>query len=146
MWGKHPFQWLVAVKVGSPQHASGKHRRTVSMEGLAGITPTCVGKTTSLTDDRCASRDHPNFCRERYLSAHSRSLPRITPPKGGKTADVVEKDFQPRGSPQRSSGNLKKIPAIFTTRRITPTCVRKTSFQTCFQALAKDHPNISREN
>ena len=110
---------------GSPPRVRGKvpHRNVDVL--IAGITPACAGKSTSVLCTRFALWDHPRVCGEkRTRSAHRLS---------------------PLGSPPRVRGKGLTRKMLKAMGRITPACAGKRVSSFYLHLIAKDHPRVCGE-
>ena len=110
---------------GSPPLAWGIPTNTNWVTVLLGITPTCVGNTTTQSLDLATIRDHPHLRGEYEREATWRS------PQGG--------------SPPLAWGIQRPETALSCDVRITPTCVGNTGQAPHRERHKRDHPHLRGE-
>ena len=112
--------------LGSPPRVRGKLCRQNFHLFRVGITPACAGKTLKERRPNEGRGDHPRVCGENAISprhAHRRA-----------------------GSPPRVRGKPRAPLRSRVAVGITPACAGKTSEQSAFRAILRDHPRVCGEN
>ena len=120
-------QWACAIAIlrGSPPRVRGKDGYGRRWSSLAGITPACAGKRSTLRPPEADAGDHPRVC-------------------GEKSAELDEKE-KPEGSPPRVRGKAFSLPSTTSLRGITPARAGKSPVSTSSNARARDHPRACGE-
>ena len=110
---------------GSPPRVWGKalNRRSPVAEGR--ITPTCVGKRRLSEEAEQGHRDHPHVCGEKNT--------------------ILTRQTIPLGSPPRVWGKGSYPHDLTQSRRITPTCVGKSTAAVAMKRASGDHPHVCGE-
>ena len=111
---------------GSPPRVRGKQRLARLHLRFRGITPACAGKTAAFKPGADKARDHPRVC--------------------GENLDSLHEQAEAEGSPPRVRGKHPPIANFIRGGGITPACAGKTSSETSFLLIPRDHPRVCGEN
>ena len=151
---------------GSPPLAWGKAPSIFAPQKSLGITPTCVGKSHFVCHPRKPVGDHPHLRGEkRRLRCKTSGLIGSPPLAWGKDRMAIERRpeawdhphlrgekairwgwIRPRwGSPPLAWGKASGVVVIKHWKRITPTCVGKSSSGIIRSAETQDHPHLRGE-
>ncbi len=113
------------MDTGTPPRVWGRANNELIFYGIAGDTPTCVGKRHALHCNPRTVRGHPHVCgEEQLLRLFAQRL---------------------RGTPPRVWGRASQLKASFTSVRDTPTCVGKSAIYVAKDMLDKGHPHVCGE-
>ena len=92
---------------------------------MAGITPACAGRSSSVRGRALAAWDHPRVC-------------------GEKTSSVAKMSVE-SGSPPRVRGEASATIFLKSKARITPACAGRSVCHLLFLLCIKDHPRVCGE-
>ena len=113
------------IQLGSPPRVRGKDLFGLGVDGSAGITPACAGKSFVPVYDRIQRRDHPRVCgekRQAFMTSQS----------------VV-------GSPPRVRGKGLARKDRRLGIGITPACAGKRQSCCALRRAMRDHPRVCGE-
>ena len=122
---KTPDASSTTKSIGSPPRMRGKAKRHVADDGMIGITPAYVGKSTcapSLSDRR---QDHPRVC--------------------GEKPDCDVWLYRCKGSPPRMRGKASCVWIFARLIGITPAYAGKSSILSRRCCFCRDHPRVCGE-
>ena len=127
MCGKNALQTLRTLcPTGSPPRVREKLRGQATNKNVAGITPACAGKTSSVKLSLNIIRDHPRVCGKNSIFFCAIKYDSGSPPR------VREKRYL----------RSEKCPWC----GITPACAGKTALESSSIGGGGDHPRVCGKN
>ena len=127
MRGEHPGSSSAPQDMhGSPPHARGTRRRSISRDRSRRITPACAGNTRTRPARSRSGRDHPRM--------------------RGEHPDTLMVMLRAIGSPPHARGTRDLRRPAVAVRGITPACAGNTERGGAMQRNDEDHPRMRGEH